>query len=150
MQGAVKKAVCYPRQRERPAGLLPQNYPQPLAASCLALNCGSEHLCFISIYRGHLLATCVLRHQKSLRGILFGDWECSKNVLYKRMVIASSHSAISAFEGFIFMNALSESPENLHLSSETYSPHHDFLWFFLISPQIFWGLALRGPQVNPC
>lgn len=138
--------MCYPRQRERPAGLLPQNYPQPLAASCLALNCGSEHLCFISIYRGHLLATCVLRHQKSLRGILFGDWECSKNVLYKRMVIASLHSAISAFEGFIFMNTLSGSPENLHLSSETYSPHQDFLCFFYLPSDLLGSGSSRAPS----
>lgn len=42
---------------------------QPQAA--VALSRVYEHLCFISIYFMHLLARCVLRYQKSLRGVIF-------------------------------------------------------------------------------
>ena len=43
----------------------PRNYTKHQAT--IALNCVCEHLCFISTYFVHLLASCILSHQKRLR-----------------------------------------------------------------------------------
>ena len=59
-----------------PPSSFPGNHTQHQADR--ALNCVSERLCFISVYFVHPLARCVLKHHKSLRGVLFWVWEGSK------------------------------------------------------------------------
>lgn len=57
------------------AGSFPTRLPRELASQhqhqvVIALKCISKHLCFISIYFGHLLARCVLTYQKSVKNSL--------------------------------------------------------------------------------
>lgn len=48
-----------------------------------------EHLCFLTIYFGHLLARCVLRSQKSITEVIFLGLGMLKNFAYKSTVNGS-------------------------------------------------------------
>ena len=79
-----------------------------------ALNCVSNHLCFISIDFAHLLARCVLRYHKSLRSY-FGGLGTLNIFPYKLMVIASSLYTISAYKRFHGMRCCPDSGGNLNI-----------------------------------
>lgn len=88
---------CIPRaERAAPPSSFPWNYTQHQDG--IALNCVHERLLYLELFRT-LLARCVLRPQKCLRGYFLGLGTLKK-FSYKLMVIASSLRIISAYEKF--------------------------------------------------
>lgn len=51
--------------------------------AAIALSCVCEHVSFSLISSVHLLASYVVRYQKSLRKVIFGVWEHWKKLPYK-------------------------------------------------------------------
>lgn len=84
---------CAPRAA-RPAlpSSFPRKYPEHPSQhqTSRALNYVWKHLCFVSVYFMRLLARWVLSYQKSLRKVIFSDWEHSKPFPHRLMVTASS------------------------------------------------------------
>jgi len=84
----LQRAICYQRQHTRKQQAWPRQPPSLQttlslsASSSHILNCVCEHLCSMSIYSVHLLASCILRHGKSLRKVIFWVWGSSKNFFH--------------------------------------------------------------------
>ena len=103
---ATKPTQCQCAPRAARAALpssFPRKYPEHPSQhqTSRALNYVWKHLCFVSVYFMRLLARWVLSYQKSLRKVIFSDWEHSKPFPHRLMVTASSSfTPISAYEKF--------------------------------------------------
>lgn len=112
-QRAIRERVRMQQLEWRHQAPSPGTAPNISAARSLAFGTVWVDLRFILIYFVHSLARCVLRYQKSLRGVIFWFGEHAKRLPYKLMVIPSSLYIISASKRFHRKVLLSDSQGNL-------------------------------------